>query len=59
MEEFFTLLHQKIVVSSGSGLEPDSTGSVDTDPARKNDPHKKQKVKKFHVLKCWMFPSGD
>jgi hypothetical protein len=21
----------------------------------KNDPQKKKKIKKFHVLKCWMF----
>jgi hypothetical protein len=34
MEEFFTLLHQKIIVISGSRLEPVSTGSVDTDPGK-------------------------
>jgi hypothetical protein len=25
------------------------------EPEAKNDPQKKKKIKKFHVLKCWMF----
>jgi hypothetical protein len=25
------------------------------DPRDNKDPQKKKKVKKFHVLKCWMF----
>jgi hypothetical protein len=50
----------------GSGLDPDSIRSVDPDPdpfsesgsgsRRAKMIHKsRKKIKKFHVLKCWMF----
>jgi hypothetical protein len=46
---------------SGSGLDPDSIGSVDPDPGiririqeGKNDPQKQKFVLKVHVLKCWI-----
>jgi hypothetical protein len=39
-----------------AGQDPDSIGSVDPDPQEgKNAPQKKNKFKKNHVLKCWMF----
>jgi hypothetical protein len=45
----------------GSGLDPDSIGSVDPDPEsgsrsrRAKMTHKsRKKLKKFHVFKCWM-----
>ena len=47
---------------SGSDLDPDSIRSVDPDPysesgsKRAKITHKSRKnIKKFHVLKCWMF----
>jgi hypothetical protein len=41
---------------SGSGLDPDSIGSVDPDPEPGGQklPTKVEKNLKFHVLKCWM-----
>jgi hypothetical protein len=36
--------------------DPDSVRSMDPDPGgQKNDPQKYKKVKKVHVLKCWVF----
>ncbi len=50
------------VSGSGSELNPDSIGSVDPDPYSGSGSrmakitHKsRKKIKKFHVLKCWMF----
>jgi hypothetical protein len=46
---------------SGSELDPDSIGSLDPDPGGQKLPRKsREKIKKFHVLKCWMssFDSG-
>ncbi len=50
---------------SGSGLDPDSIRSVDPDPDTYSEsgsgeggqklPRKVEKIKKFHVLKCWFF----
>ncbi len=39
---------------SGSGLDPDSIGSVDPDPGGQKWPSKVEKNFKVHVLKCWM-----
>jgi Leucine-rich repeat (LRR) protein len=38
-----------------SGLNPDSIESLDPDPGGQKLPQKKEKVNKFHILKCWMF----
>jgi hypothetical protein len=53
---------QNQACGSGSELDPDSIRSMDPDPVfgiriqeGKNDQQKKKKIKKFHVLKCWMF----
>jgi hypothetical protein len=48
---------------SGSGLDPDSIRPVDPDPysesrsgsSRTKMTHKRRKIKKFYVVKCWMF----
>jgi hypothetical protein len=42
---------------SGSVLDPDSIRSVDPDPdpGGQKLPTKIEKMKKFHVEKCWMF----
>jgi hypothetical protein len=42
---------------SGSALDPDSIGSMDpdSDPGGQKLPTKAEKIKNFHVLKCWMF----
>ncbi len=39
---------------SGSGLDPDSIGSVDPDPGGQKCPTKVETNLKVHVLKCWM-----
>ncbi len=41
----------------GSGSVPDSIRSVDLDPdpGGQKCPTKVEKIKKFQVLKCWMF----
>jgi len=52
-----------LLQSFGSGLDPDSIGSLDPDPysesgsgsRRAKMTHKSRKNKKFHVLKCGMF----
>ncbi len=48
-----------LVQCFGSGLDLDSIGPVDLDQTVKNDKQKKEKVKKFYVLKCWMFSLVD
>jgi hypothetical protein len=65
--QIIRILVQGIAVSqgcrSGSELDPDSFGSVDPDPysesgsgsRRAKMTHKSRKIKKFHVLKCWMY----
>ncbi len=45
--------HMAGVINSFS--DPDSIRSVDPDPGGQKLPTKIEKVKKFQVLKCWMF----
>jgi hypothetical protein len=55
---FPEILCERQCFGAGSGLDPDSIRSVDSglDPLGINDPPKYiKKIKKFHVLKCWMF----
>jgi hypothetical protein len=57
------MLNQTKSIVEGNVVEPDPQGSAQIlgrqnlgyGTGGKNDVQKKKKVKKFHVLKCWMF----
>jgi hypothetical protein len=58
---FYLGINGSSLQGSGSGLDPDSIGSVDPDPdsesgsRRAKITHKsRKKIVKVHVLKCWM-----
>ncbi len=45
----------RLRIQIGSGYGSGTGSELDRDPKDKNDPQKWEKIKKFHVLKCWKF----